>query len=65
MKTLKRKFRARFAMLFAVLLVAAMLVALPFRSRTRAAAGSTSSKIDLYARRVPDVNTNLLAAVTR
>jgi Fungalysin metallopeptidase (M36) len=65
MKTLKRKFRARFAVLFAVLLVAALLVALPFRSRTRAAASGSSSKIDMYARRVPDVNTNLLAAVTR
>src|SRR4051812_25767966 len=64
MKTLKRKFRTKFAVLFAVLLVAALLAALPFRSRTSAAA-NTSSKPDLYTRRVPDVNTNLLAAVTR
>src|SRR3982751_6604109 len=65
MKTLKRNVRARFALLFAVLLVAVLLVALPSESRTSAAAAGASPKIDLYAQRVPDVNTNLLAAVTR
>jgi hypothetical protein len=59
MKTLKREIRTKFAVLFAVLLVAALLAALPFRSRTSAAA-NTSSKPDLYTRRVPDVNTNLI-----
>lgn len=65
MRTLKRKFRTRFTVVFAALLVAALVVALPFRSRSSAAAANASPKLDLYARRVPDVNTNLLAAVTR
>jgi hypothetical protein len=64
MKMLKRKFRTSATVLLAVFLVAALLMALPFGSRTSAAAG-TSAKFDLYAQRVPEVNTNLLAAVTR
>jgi hypothetical protein len=64
MKTLKRKFRTGTTILLAVLLVAALLLALPNGART-SAAGSSSARLDLYAQRVPDINTNLLAAVTR
>ena len=56
--------RPKITILTIAFLILALLAAIPSGSRT-SAAGSTSSKLDLYARRVPDVNTNLLAAVTR
>ncbi|MDT5122632.1 MAG: hypothetical protein QOC96_2114 [Acidobacteriota bacterium] len=59
-----RSYRLKATILMAALLIIALLVAIPQRSRTRAA-GGTTSKLDLYTQRVPDINQNLLAAVTR
>lgn len=62
----RKNFRSLSAVALTLLLVVALLVVAPFKSSTRAAAGAASAaKLDLYSARVPDVNPNLLAAVTR
>jgi hypothetical protein len=63
-----KSLRPKFASLTAALLSVALLATLPnpFGAPAAAVAAAVSTpKVDPYARRVPDVNVNLLAAVTR
>ncbi len=60
----------RYHITLALLVIAAvgLLAIFPLKSRVGAAAGTTTASapnVDLYAARVPDVNPNLLATVTR
>jgi hypothetical protein len=64
MRRLKRV-RSSFASLIAALLIVALLAFMPEGLSPRAAAAKTRPLPDMYARRVPDVNMNLLAAATR
>ncbi|HYJ47041.1 MAG TPA: hypothetical protein VEV81_10540, partial [Pyrinomonadaceae bacterium] len=59
--------RPKITIFLIAFLILALLAVSPrgLRSSAAGSSSSTSSRLDLYARRVPDVNTNLLAAVTR
>ena len=63
MRLLKRV-RSRVTVLTAALLIVALLAVMPKDTASNAAAAK-KPVIDIYAKRVPDVNTNLLAAATR
>ena len=64
MRRLKRV-RSTFTSLLAALLITALLSFMPKSISQPAAAAKTTKVPDLYARRVPDVNSNLLASATR
>jgi hypothetical protein len=64
MKMRTTNFRTRLTVFAAALVIAALAASLPIGSRTSASSTSTP-KVDLYRKAVPDVDPNLLAAATR